>query len=140
MKISDIMTRDVAYIHADTPLKQAAETMKRLDTGFLPIANSPQDKLLGVVTDRDIAIRGVAKGLDSENTPVQQVITDKVLYCYEDDSAEQAARKMGEQEVYRLVVLDNSNNKHLCGVVTLADISRAGNVSAAGRTATKISA
>jgi CBS domain-containing protein len=140
MKISNIMTRDVEYIHADTPLKQAAETMKRLDTGFLPIGNSPQDKLLGVVTDRDITIRGVANGLDPENTPVQQVITDKVLYCYEDDSAEQAARNMGEQEVYRLVVLNNSNDKRLSGVVSLADISRAGDVSAAGRTASKISA
>lgn len=93
-----------------------------------------------MVTDRDITIRGVANGLDPENTPVQQVITDKVLYCYEDDSAEQAARNMGEQEVYRLVVLNNSNDKRLSGVVSLADISRAGDVSAAGRTASKISA
>jgi len=83
MKISDIMTREVEYIRADTPLKQAAETMERLDTGFLPIGNSPQDKLLGVVTDRDITIRGVAKGLDPADTPVQRVITDKVLYCYD---------------------------------------------------------
>jgi len=140
MKISEIMTRDVEYIHANTPLKQAAETMERLETGFLPIGNSPQDKLLGVVTDRDITVRGVAKGLDPAATPVDQVKTDKVLYCYQDDSVEDAARNMGEQEVYRLVVLDNKNDKRLSGVVSLADIGRAGGVTMSGRTAKEISA
>lgn len=140
MKIRDIMTRDVEYISADTPLKDAAETMERLDTGFLPIGNSPQDKLLGVVTDRDITIRGVAKGLDPADTPVEQVKTDRVLYCFEDDEAADAARNMGEQEVYRLVVLDNEQNKRLSGVVSLADIGRAGGVAVSGRAATKISA
>jgi CBS domain-containing protein len=139
MKIRDIMTRDVEYIHADTPLKQAAETMERLDTGFLPIGNSPQDKLLGVVTDRDITIRGVARGLDPSNTPVERVKTDRVLYCYEDDSVEDAARNMGEQEVYRLVVLDNEHDKRLSGVVSLADIGRAGSSALSGRAATRIS-
>ena len=140
MKISEIMTRDVEYIHANTPLKQAAETMERLKTGFLPIGNSPQDKLLGVITDRDITIRAVAKGLDPAATPVDRVKTDKVLYCFEDDTAEEAARNMGEQEVYRLVVLDNKNDKRLSGVVSLADIGRAAGVTVSGRTATKISA
>jgi CBS domain-containing protein len=140
MKIRDIMTRDVEYISADTPLKKAAETMERLDTGFLPIGNSPQDKLLGVVTDRDITVRGVAKGLDPTNTPVDRVKTNRVLYCYEDDEAENAARNMGEQEVYRLVVLDNEQDKRLTGVVSLADIGRAGGVSLSGKTATRISA
>ncbi len=140
MKISEIMTRDVEYIHANTPLKQAAETMERLETGFLPIGNSPQDKLLGVVTDRDITVRGVARGLDPAATPVDEVKTDKVLYCYQDDSVEDAARNMGEQEVYRLVVLDNENDKRLSGVVSLADIGRAGGVTMSGRTATKITA
>ena len=140
MKIREIMTRDVEYVHADTPLKQAAETMERLDTGFLPIGNSPQDKLLGVVTDRDITVRGVARGLDPAKTPVDRVKTDRVLYCYEDDEAADAARNMGEQEVYRLVVLDNENDKRLSGVVSLADIGRAGGVALSGKAATKISA
>lgn len=140
MKIRDIMTRDVKYIPADTPLKDAAETMERLDTGFLPIGNSPQDKLLGVVTDRDITVRGVAQGLDPAGTSVDQVKTDRVLYCFEDDEASEAARNMGEQEVYRLVVLDNERDKRLSGVVSLADIGRAGGVSVSGRAATKISA
>lgn len=140
MKIRDIMTRDVEYISANTPLKDAAETMERLDTGFLPIGNSPQDKLLGVVTDRDITVRGVAKGLDPASTPVDQVKTDRVLYCFEEDEATDAARNMGEQEVYRLVVLDNERDKRLSGVVSLADIGRAGGVSVSGKAATKISA
>jgi len=140
MKIREIMTRDVEYIHADTSLQKAAETMERLGTGFLPIGNAPQDRLLGVVTDRDITVRGVAKGFDPAATPVDRVKTDRVLYCYEDDEATDAARNMGEQEVYRLVVLNNENDKRLSGVVSLADIGRAGGVSLSGRAATKISA
>ena len=140
MKIRDIMTRDVETIRADTPRKQAAETMERLDTGFLPIGNSPQDKLLGVVTDRDITVRGVARGLDPANTPVDRVKSDRVLYCYEDDTAEEAARSMGDQEVYRLVVLDNPDSKRLTGVVTLADIGRSGGVTLSGAATRKISA
>jgi CBS domain-containing protein len=140
VKIRDIMTRDVETIRADTPLKQAAETMERLDTGFLPIGNSAQDKLLGVVTDRDITVRGVAKGLDPANTPVDRVKSDRVLYCYEDDSAEAAARSMGDQEVYRLIVLDNPESKRLSGVVTLADIGRAGGAELSGAATREISA
>lgn len=138
MKIRDIMTKNVRYIPGDTSLKQAAETMENMDTGFLPIGNSPQDKLLGVVTDRDITVRGVAKGLDPENTPVERVKTDRVLYCYEDDEAADAARNMGEQEVYRLVVLNNREEKRLSGVVSLADIGRQGGVTLAGKAASEI--
>ena len=140
MKIRDIMTRDVETIRADTPLKQAAETMERLDTGFLPIGISPQDKLLGVVTDRDITVRGVARGLDPANTPVDRVKSDRVLYCYEDDTAEEAARNMGDQEVYRLIVLDSPESKRLTGVVTLADIGRSGGVKLSGAATREISA
>lgn len=135
MKIRDVMTRNAEYVHSDMSLKQAAETMERLDTGFLPIGDSPQEKLLGVVTDRDITVRGVAKGLDPDSTPVKRVKTDRVLYCYEDDSADDAARNMGEQEVYRLVVLNNSEDKRLTGVVSLADIGRRGKEQLAGEVA-----
>ena len=93
-----------------------------------------------MVTDRDIIIRAVAKGLDPAATPVERVKTDKVLYCFEDDTAEEAARNVGEQEVYRLLVLDNKNDKRLSGVVSLADISRAGGVTVSGRTTRKNSA
>ncbi|MEE4173737.1 MAG: CBS domain-containing protein [Xanthomonadales bacterium] len=140
MKIRDIMTRNVETISADTPLQEAAATMERLDTGFLPIGSTPQDKLLGVVTDRDITVRGVAKGLDPANTTVDRVKSDRVLYCFEDDSAEDAARNMGEQEVYRLVVLDNAEDKRLSGIVTLADIGRSAGVRLSGAATREISA
>lgn len=138
MKIRDIMTKNVQYVSSATSLKKAAETMARLETGFLPLGDSPQEKLLGVVTDRDITVRGVAKGLDPESTPVDRVKTDRVLYCFEDDSAEDAARNMGEQEVYRLVVLNNSQDKRLSGVVSLADIGRQDKDRLAGEVASDI--
>lgn len=140
MKIRDIMTTDVEYVHADTSLRKAAEAMQRLDTGFLPIGNSPREKLLGVVTDRDITVRGVARGLDPDSTPVSEVKTDRVLYCFEDDEAEDAARNMGEQEVYRLVVLNNRQDKRLSGVVTVGDIGRRHQKDLAGKTASEITA
>jgi len=140
MQVRDVMTRNAEYVPSSTSLKQAADTMERLDTGFLPIGNSPNAELLGVVTDRDITVRGVAKGMDPDNTAIDTVKTDRVLYCFEDDSAEDAARNMGEQEVYRLVVLDNREDKRLTGVVSLADIGRRGNVKLAGEAASDITA
>jgi len=140
MHISEIMTRNVEYVPADTSLRKAAETMERLDVGFLPIGNSPREKLRGVVTDRDITVRGVAKGLDPDRTPIEQVKTDRVFYCYEDDDVEEAARNMGEQEIYRLVVLNNREDKRLSGVVSLGDISRRRGDRLAGEVAGKITA
>jgi CBS domain-containing protein len=138
MQIREIMTSNVEYIPTDTSLRDAAERMDHLDTGFLPIGNLGEGKLRGVVTDRDIAIRGVGKGLDPNRTTVEQVKTDKVLYCYEDETLEDAARYMGEQRVYRLVVLDNEQNKKMTGVISLADIARESDAKLAGRVTTDI--
>ena len=124
MKIRDVMTQDVEYVSSDTTLDQAAQKMQELDCGFLPIANSPQDKLHGVVTDRDIVLRALAQGLDPASTTVEQIRSDKVLYCYENDDIQSAANSMGDQKVYRLVVLNNEQEKRLCGIVTLGDILR----------------
>ncbi|MGD8578477.1 MAG: CBS domain-containing protein [Lysobacterales bacterium] len=118
------MTQNVEYVPTDTSLKEAAELMRRLDAGFLPIGNSSKGKLQGVVTDRDIAVRGVAQGLDPNSATVEEVKTGKVLYCYEGESLEDAARHMGEQKVYRLIVLDNDQDKRMTGVISLADIAR----------------
>lgn len=137
MKIKDVMTRDVEYIPTDTTLKQAAEKMAELDTGFLPLGNSDSDKLRGVITDRDITIRAIATGLDPNQTTVEQIKTDKVLYCFEDDDVDSAADSMHDQQVNRLIVLNNKEEKRLCGVITLGDIFRhneekAGNYAAKG--------
>jgi CBS domain-containing protein len=138
MKIRDVMTRDVEYVPSNTTLREAAECMARLDAGFLPIGNSSQDKLQGVITDRDITIRGVARGLDPNTATIEQVKSDRVHYCYEDESLEDAARHMGEQQIYRLIVLDIDRDKRMTGVISLADIARSEGHSLAGQTTVKI--
>lgn len=140
MQIKDIMTKHVEFVAGNTSLKVAAATMKRLDAGFLPIGNSESDKLRGVVTDRDITIRGVAMGLDPDRATVKDVKTEKVLYCTEDDSLEDAARSMSDQKVYRLIVLNNKKDKKMTGVVSLADIARSNEPALAGKVTTSVTA
>lgn len=140
MHIKDVMTRNVEYIPTNTSLKSAAEIMQRMDAGFLPIGNSEHDKLRGVVTDRDITVRGVARGLDPNTATVDEVKTDKVLYCLENDSLEDAARSMGEQQVYRLIVLNNEQDKKMTGVISLADIARRNEAELAGKVTVNVTA
>lgn len=123
MKVKDVMTKEVEVLPPDATLKNAAERMERLDCGFLPISDSARSRLQGVVTDRDIAIRGIAHGLGPDAL-VERIKSDKVLYCFEDDSVNDAADSMKEQQVYRLIVLDAPETKRLCGVVSLGDITR----------------
>lgn len=139
MIIEEVMTPDVEYIPTDMSLTDAAKTMRERDCGFLPLGNSPDGRLKGVVTDRDIVIRGVAAGKDPNNTPVDEVKTDKVLYCFREDDVRDAAYSMREKQVYRLIVLDNKENKKLCGIVSLGDIlSHPENAELAGDTARSI--
>ena len=135
MQVREIMTDKVEYIHSNTTLKDAAARMKQVDSGFLPIGDSPDGKLKGVITDRDIAIRAVGDGLDPNTATVDDVKTDKVLYCFADDDVETAARSMHDQQIYRLIVLDDKNNKQLAGVVSLGDIVRNGQQDLAGSVA-----
>lgn len=140
MHIKDVMTRNVEYIPTNTSLKSAAEIMQRMDTGFLPIGNSEHEKLRGVVTDRDITVRGVARGLDPNTATVDEVKTDKVLYCLENDSLEDAARSMSDQQVYRLIVLNNEQDKKMTGVISLADIARRNEAELAGKVTINVTA
>ena len=139
MQVQQIMSTRVEYIPADTTLAQAAKNMRDRDTGFLPIGDSPQGRLQGVITDRDITVRGVAAGKDPENTTVNQVKTDKVLYCFQDEDVNDVANNMQDQKVYRLIVLNNRDEKRLCGVVSLGDIVRHGSAKLGGETAREIS-
>jgi len=138
MKISEVMTRNVEYIPSSTTLEEAAVRMRELDTGFLPIGDSPDGRLQGVITDRDIVVRALAEGLDPADTTVEQVRSDRVLYCFQDDDLHSAADSMGQQQVYRLVVLDNPDDKRLSGVITLGDILRHDQEHLAERTARNI--
>ena len=138
MQIADVMTKPVTTVPRGTTIKQAAEKLKQLDTGFLPISDEHEERLVGVTTDRDIVVRCIAEGTDPDATPVETAMTDKVLYCFADDDLESAAMSMAEQQVYRLVVLDDANSKRLMGIVSMGDIRRQGDGSIASQATDRI--
>ncbi len=119
MKVSEVMTRDVKLVSPDQPICDAAKTMAECDTGALPVGDG--DRLVGVITDRDIAIRAVGERR-SPDTPIGEVMTKQVLYCFEDESVEHVADNMGQQKVRRLPVVNR--DKRLVGIVSIGDLSR----------------
>jgi CBS domain-containing protein len=118
-EISEVMSRDVRLVDPGTTLKDAATMMRDGDFGLLPIGEN--DRLVGTVTDRDITIRAVAAGKDPNRTPVREAMSEGVVYCFEDQSVEEAAALMGEQQVRRLPVLNR--DKRLVGIVALGDLA-----------------
>jgi CBS domain-containing protein len=119
MKISKCMTRDVRIVTPANTLREAAQMMAEIDSGVLPVRDG--DRLIGMVTDRDIAVRGVGEGLASD-APVERVMSREVLYCFDDQELEDVARNMADIKVRRLPVLNR--DKRLVGIVSLADLSR----------------
>ena len=119
MKISKCMTRDVRLASPTQSIQDAAKMMAEIDAGSLPVGQD--NRLVGMITDRDIAIRAVAEG-KSPDTPVREVMSQEVLYCFEDQELEEVARNMADIKVRRLPVLNRS--KHLVGIVSLGDLSR----------------
>jgi CBS domain-containing protein len=119
MKVSEVMTRDVQTIRPDQPVQQAASFMLSADAGSIPVTEG--DRLLGMITDRDIAVRGVAKGYGPD-TPVRELMTDDIICVRIDDDLEEVATKMSEAQVRRLPVIDDQEK--LCGIVSLGDLSR----------------
>jgi len=120
MNIQDIMTSIPVLTRPDISLQEAAAKMAEEDIGFLLIGND--DRLQGTLTDRDIVIRGVSDGRDARNTSVADILTEKVLYCRENQTVEEVARNMSEQQVRRLPVVNE--DKQLVGVVSLGDIAQ----------------
>jgi CBS domain-containing protein len=118
MKISEVMTRDVRIADPDMTIAEAAQLMAELDAGVLPVANS--ERLIGMLTDRDIAIRGIGQGLGPK-TKVSEVMTQDVKYCYDDDACEDVAKNMGEIQVRRLPVVNRE--KRLVGIVSIGDLA-----------------
>jgi CBS domain-containing protein len=118
MRVADVMTRNVVLTRADATIQEAAARMAELDAGILPV--SDQDRLIGMVTDRDIAVRGVAKGKGPDCT-VGEVMTPEVKYVFEDDDIGDVARNMAEIKVQRLPVMNR--DKRLVGIVSLGDIA-----------------
>jgi CBS domain-containing protein len=121
MQVSEIMSRSVKVASPTDTLQQAARWMAELDAGSLPVGEN--DRLVGMITDRDIAIRGDAAGCDPTRTPIRKVMSNSsVKYCFEDDDVDTIAQNMAELQVRRLPVVNR--DKRLVGIVSLGDISR----------------
>jgi CBS domain-containing protein len=120
MKVSECMSADVETVSPEQPIREAAQFMLRGDAGAMPVSDG--DRLIGMVTDRDITVRGVAEGLGPD-TPVSQVMSGDVVYCYDDDEIENVAIQMGDAQVRRLPVLSREGEK-LVGIVSLGDLTR----------------
>ncbi|HVM38750.1 MAG TPA: CBS domain-containing protein [Sphingomicrobium sp.] len=119
MKVSDVMTREVATVSSNQTAQEAANFMLQGDAGSIPVTEG--DRLIGMITDRDIAVRGVAHGRGPD-TPVRELMTSGLVCARVDDSVEDVANKMAEAQVRRLPVIDESEN--LVGIVSLGDLSR----------------
>ena len=135
MKIRDIMHKDCCYIEADESLQLAATKMQREDVGALPVARN--NKLVGMITDRDIVIRGVAVNKDVRHTKTSELMSQGVLYCYDDDDIEKVAENMAEKKVRRLPVVNRE--KTLLGMVSLGNIAWRASGHAAGEALSQIS-
>jgi CBS domain-containing protein len=133
MRISEVMTRDVRVASPSETLRQAAAMMAEIDAGVIPVGDN--DRLVGMITDRDIAIRGIGKGLGPDS-PIGEVMSKEVKYCFEDDDLEEVSRNMGEIQVRRLPVLNH--DKRLVGIVSLGDLA-IGHDAIAGRALSEIS-
>jgi len=119
MKVSEVMTRDVQTVRPDQPVQQAASFMLNADAGSIPVTDG--DRLIGMITDRDIAVRGVAKGYGPD-TPVRELMTNEIICARDDEDVEDIASRMSKAQVRRLPVIDR--DERLCGIVSLGDLSR----------------
>jgi CBS domain-containing protein len=118
MQVSDLMTRDVRVANAGETIQQAARLMVSLDAGVLPVGE--QGRLVGMITDRDIAVRAVAQGMGPE-TKVRDVMTSELMYCFEDQEIDEVTDNMGDLQLRRLPVLDR--DKKLVGIIPLGDVA-----------------
>jgi CBS domain-containing protein len=120
MKLKQIMTQNVATIHPDDTLQTAARIMHDRDLGFLPVYEGTE--LIGVLTDRDLVVRMLAEGMNPNTMLSRNLLTTPVVTCFEDQSVDDAARLMHENQIRRLVILDRKT-KQLVGVVSLGDLA-----------------
>jgi CBS domain-containing protein len=119
MKISEVMTTDVETVSADQTAREAAAFMLRADAGSIPVCDG--DRVIGMITDRDIAVRGVAEGRGPD-TPVSELMSDGIICARDDEDVRSVAQRMSEEQVRRLPVLDA--DEKLIGIVSLGDLTR----------------
>lgn len=118
MQVSEIMTNHPRVLNASDTVLHAAQTLASEDIGAIPVADG--ERLVGMVTDRDIVVRCVAKNIDASDTLLREIISSGTCYCYEDEDTEHVARNMDELLVRRLPVMDR--NKRLVGIISIEDI------------------
>ncbi|HYC69600.1 MAG TPA: CBS domain-containing protein [Opitutaceae bacterium] len=135
MKIKDIMTPKARCVAPATTLADAARLMREIDVGALPVCDN--DRLSGMVTDRDIVVRGVAEKVDPATTEVRAVMTPGVSYVFEDQEVAEAARIMEERQIRRLPVLNS--DKRLVGIVALGDMATEAGTELSGEALREIS-
>ena len=134
MKVSEVMTKDVRLIEPTQSIREAARLMAEMDAGIVPVREG--DRLVGMITDRDIAVRAVAEG-KGPDTPIREVMTQDVKYCYEDDDTGDVARNMADIQVRRLPVL--TREKRLVGIISLGDMAMSDGSGRAGEAVAGIS-
>lgn len=115
MKIKDVMADEIAVISAENTIEEAAQKMHELSTGVLAVKND--GKVIGVLTDRDIVIRSIAKGKDPKKSKIREAMTSEVIYSFEDQQVEDATEKMKTNRVRRLLVFNRQ--KKPVGMVSL---------------------
>jgi CBS domain-containing protein len=134
MKVREAMTNDVCVTSPDRSIRDAARLMAEIDAGALPVGEN--DRLVGMITDRDIAVRAVAEGKSLE-TSVRDVMSKEVLYCFDDEDLDDVARNMSDVKVRRLPVLNRE--KRLVGILSVGDLARHEDAKTTGRTIAHIS-
>jgi CBS domain-containing protein len=120
MKVSEVMTSDVETVSPDATVQEAAQSMARIDAGALPVVET--GRLIGIVTDRDIAIRAVGSGMDPLNTCVRDIMSSEVQFTYAHNDVDDVADIMADVQVRRMPVIDGHTN--VVGIVSLADLAR----------------
>ena len=119
MFIKEIMHPGADWISPDTSLQDAARMMRDKDIGCLPVGDN--DRLVGMITDRDIACRGAADGCDPANTPVRETMSKGIVYCFDDEKVEDVADFLEKKQLHRLVVLNRE--KRMVGMLSLGDVA-----------------
>ncbi|MCW2243483.1 CBS domain-containing protein [Azospirillum canadense] len=136
MQIREIMTRQVELVKPDTPLQEAARMMRDANIGFLPVGEN--DRLVGTLTDRDIAVRAVAEGKDVKTAKVADAMTASLAFAFDDQDSSEAAQIMAEKQIRRLPILNR--DKRLVGVVALGDLAtKTGDDDVVGQTVQDVS-
>ena len=135
MQLNDIMTQYVEVISPELSIQEAAKQMRSLDVGVLPVCNG--DRLVGMLTDRDLTIRAVAEARDPKITTVEEVMTPEAAYCFEDQDIEEAERVMEKHQIRRLLVLNRE--KLLVGIVSLGDLATKDDETRAGEKLERVS-